>query len=51
MDTFKIAPGLYKFTAIDGCTPYQIIEIYPEWIFANTILFLKKIIEEMHLPI
>ena len=51
MDTCKIAPGIYQYTAIDDCTRYQVIEIYPARTAANTILFLEKVVEEMRFPI
>ena len=46
LDTCKIAPGIYQYTAIDDCTWYQVIEIYHSRIATNTILFLEKIVEE-----
>ena len=51
MDTCKIAPRLYQYTAIDDCTRYQVMEIYTRRTAANTIIFLEKVIEEMHFPI
>ena len=51
VDTCKIAPGIYQYTAIDDCTRYQVIEIYPTRTAANTILFLEKMVEEMRFPI
>ena len=51
LDTCKIAPGIYQYTAVDDCTRYQVMEIYPARTSANTILFLEKMVEEMHFPI
>ena len=51
MDTCKIATGIFKYTAVDDCTRYQVMEIYPSRTAANTILFLEKMVEEMHFPI
>jgi len=51
VDTCKIAPGIYQYTAIDDCTRYQVMEIYPARTAANTILFLEKTVEEMRFPI
>ena len=51
LDTCKIAPGVYQYTAVDDCTRYQVVEVYPKRTAANTILFLEKLIEEMHFPI
>jgi transposase InsO family protein len=49
-DTSKIASRLYQYTAVDDCTRYQVIEVYPARTAANTVLFLEKVIEEMHFP-
>ncbi len=51
LDTCKIASGIYQYTAVDDCTRYQVMEVYPARTAANTILFLEKIVEEMHFPI
>ncbi len=51
VDTCKIANGIYQYTAVDDCTRYQVLEIYPARTASNTILFLEKMVEEMHFPI
>lgn len=51
MDTFKIAPSIYQYTAVDDCTRCQVMEIYPAKTAANTVRSLEKIIEDMHFPI
>jgi transposase InsO family protein len=51
MDTIKIAPGLYQYTAIDDCTRYQVMALYPRWNAANTLQFLETVIEQMPFPI
>lgn len=51
MDTIKIAPGLYQYTAIDDCTRYQVMALYPRRNAANTLLFLETVFEEMPFPI
>lgn len=51
VDTCKIAPGIYQYTAIDGCTRYQVMEIYPARTATNTILFFEKMVEEMRFPV
>ena len=51
VDTCKIRPGMYQFTAVDDCTRYLVAEIYPRRTAANTLLFLDKLVEEMHFPI
>jgi len=47
LDTCKIAPGLYQYTAIDDCTRYRVLGLYKRRTAANTLLFLEKLIEEM----
>ena len=51
LDTCKIAHGIYQYTAVDDCSRYQVMEIYPTRTAASTILFLEKLVEEMHFPI
>jgi len=51
MDTCKIAAGIYQYTAVDDCTRYQVMEVYPAHTAANTILFLEKVVEEMRFPV
>ncbi len=51
MDTCKIAPGLYQFTALDDCTRYQVVGLYPRRTAENTLKFLRRVIEEMPFPI
>lgn len=51
VDTCKIAPGIYQYTAIDDCTRYQVMEIYPARTATNTILFFEKMVEEMRFPV
>lgn len=51
LDTCKIAPGIYQYTAIDDCTRYQVMEVYPARTATNTILFLEKVVEEMRFPV
>src|ERR1043166_4683 len=51
MDTCKIAPKLYQYTAIDDCTRVRVLAIYSRRTAANSLLFLEKVIEEMPFPI
>lgn len=51
MDTCKIAPGLYQYTAIDDCTRIRVLALYSRRTAANSLLFLDKTIEEMPFPI
>jgi len=51
MDTCKIAPGLYQYTAIDDCSRFRVLGAYPRRTAANTLEFLDRVIEEMPFPI
>ena len=51
MDTSKIAPGLYQYTAIDDCTRYRVLALYTKRTAANTLIFLDKVLEETPFPI
>lgn len=51
IDTCKIAPGIYQYTAIDDCTRYRVLDIYRRRTASNTLLFLDKMIEEFPFPI
>lgn len=51
MDTCKIAPGLFQYTAIDDCSRYKVVDLYPRRTATNTLLFLAEVIEEMPFPI
>jgi transposase InsO family protein len=51
MDTCKIAPGLYQYTAIDDCTRYQVLALFPRRNAESTLEFLEKAIEEMPFPV
>lgn len=51
MDTCKIAPGLYQYTAIDDCTRYRVLRLYKRRTAANTINLIESVIEEIPFPI
>jgi transposase-like protein len=51
MDTCKIAPGLYQYTAIDDCTRYRVLGLYHRRTAANTLRFLDRVLEQMPFPI
>jgi putative transposase len=51
MDTCKIAPGLYQYTAIDDCSRYPVLEVYMRRTAQNTLDFLEKVIGEIPFPI
>lgn len=47
MDVCKIAPGRYQYTAIDNCTRYKVLALYPRRSANNSLKFLDKVMEEM----
>jgi transposase InsO family protein len=51
MDTCKIAPSLYQYTAIDDCTRYQVLALFPRRNAESTLEFFEKAIEEMPFPV
>lgn len=50
MDTCKIAPG-NQYTAVDDCTRYQVLRVYPRRTANNTLDFVDCVLEEMPFPI
>ncbi|SFC83192.1 Homeodomain-like domain-containing protein [Parapedobacter composti] len=51
MDVCKIAPGLYQYTAIDDCSRFKVLALYPRRTAANTLRFLELVLEQMPFPI
>ena len=52
MDTVKIAPGLFQFTAVDDCTRMRVLALYPRRTAHNAVRFLKDhVLEEFPFPI
>jgi len=50
MDTCKVAPGVYQYTAINDCTRIRVLAIYSRKTAANSLLFLERVIEQMPFP-
>ncbi len=46
MDTCKIAPGIYQYTAVDDCSRWRVLEIYNRRTANNTLQFLELLIEQ-----
>jgi transposase InsO family protein len=46
MDTCKIAPGLYQYTAVDDCTRIRVLALFNRRTAANSVHFLELAIEE-----
>jgi transposase InsO family protein len=51
MDSCKITNGLFQYTAIDDCTRYRVLAVYPRRSAANTLQFIEKVVEETPFPI
>src|SRR3954468_23283666 len=51
LDTCKIAPGLYQYTAIDDCSRWQVLGVYPNRNAASTLDFLKRVRADMPFPV
>lgn len=51
MDTCKIAPGIYQYTAVDDCSRWRVLEIYKRRTAANTLQFLDLVLEQFPFPI
>jgi len=51
MDTCKVAPGIYQYTAVDDCSRYPVLGVFSRRTAANTLAFLDQVFEEMPFPI
>lgn len=51
MDTCKIAPGIYQYTAVDDCSRWRVLEIYKRRTANNTLHFLDLVLEQFPFPI
>jgi transposase InsO family protein len=52
IDTCKIAAGIYQYTAIDDCTRFRVLGLYPRRTARNSAHFLEeRMIEEFPFPI
>jgi transposase InsO family protein len=51
MDVCKIAPALYQYTAIDDCSRWKVMGVYPRRSAISTLRFLDRLLEEMPFPI
>ena len=48
---FTIAPALYQYTAIDDCSRWKVMGLYPRRSATSTLSFLDRLLEEMPFPI
>jgi transposase InsO family protein len=51
MDTMKVKPGLYQYTAVDDCSRFIVAAVYTRRTAGNTLLFLEKVCEELPFPV
>ncbi len=51
MDTCKIAPGIYQYTAVDDCSRWRVLEIYKRRAATNTLHFLDMVLEQFPFPV
>jgi transposase InsO family protein len=51
MDSCKIRPGLYQFTAVDDCSRYLVAGVFARRTAAAALAFLDQVLEEMPFPI
>jgi transposase InsO family protein len=51
LDTCKIAPGLYQYTAIDDCSRFLVLAVFPTRSATNTLQFLEQVCEETPFPV
>lgn len=51
LDTMKIAPGVYQYTAVDDCSRFRVLGVYPRRNAISTLAFLERVLEEMPFPI
>lgn len=51
MDTMKVAPGVYQYTAIDDCSRFRVLGLYPQRRAVHTVVFLERVTEEMPFPV
>lgn len=51
LDTCKIAPGLYQYTAVDDCSGFRVLEVYPRRSAKYTVDFLEHLDDATPFPI
>ena len=51
MSICKIRPGLYQYTAIDDCSRWQVLAVYPDRSATSTLDFLERVLEGMPFPV
>ena len=51
VDTCKIGPGIYQYTAVDDCTRWRVLELYTRRNGQNTLDFIEVMVEQFPFPI
>lgn len=52
VDTMKVSPGRFQYTAIDDCTRLRVLGLYPRRTASNAVHFLEhRVVEEFPFPI
>jgi transposase InsO family protein len=51
VDVCKIRPGLYQYSAIDDCTRFRILAVYPRRTVSNSVAFLEFVLDEIPFPV
>lgn len=51
VDTCKVYPGIYQYTAVDDCTRWRVLEIYKRRTADNAIAFIDLMVEQFPFPI
>src|SRR5690606_3776401 len=51
MDTCKIDVGIYQYTAIDDCSRFLVLAVYPKRTATNTVDFIYRVVEQMPFPV
>jgi hypothetical protein len=51
MDTCKIGPGRYQYSAVDDCTRIRVLALYPRGTAANTLSFVERVLQELPFPV
>jgi len=50
-DSIKIATGVYQYAAVDDCSRFRVLGLYPRRASKHTVAFLERVIQEMLFPI
>lgn len=51
IDTCKIVPGIYQYTAVDDCSRWRVLELYKRRTASNTLDFIDVMVEQFPFPI